>query len=98
MERRIELPITRESVRNIKSGESLLLSGVIYTARDAAHKRLVELVEKGEELPFDIKNSTIYYVGPTPPSRDRPLAPQVRPRATAWMRIRRRSFARAKRE
>ena len=66
MERRIELPITRESVRNIKSGESLLLSGVIYTARDAAHKRLVELVEKGEELPFDIKNSTIYYVGPTP--------------------------------
>ncbi|MGN0808982.1 MAG: Fe-S-containing hydro-lyase [Christensenellales bacterium] len=66
MERRIELPITRESVRNIKSGESLLLSGVIYTARDAAHKRLVELVEKGEELPFDIKDSTIYYVGPTP--------------------------------
>ena len=47
MERRIELPITRESVRSIKSGESLLLSGVIYTARDAAHKRLVELVEKG---------------------------------------------------
>ena len=44
MERRIELPITRESVRSIKSGESLLLSGVIYTARDAAHKRLVELV------------------------------------------------------
>ena len=75
MERRIELPITRESVRNIKSGESLLLSGVIYTARDAAHKRLVELVEKGEELPFDIKNSTIYYVGPTPAKPGQAIGP-----------------------
>lgn len=67
MERRITLPITREMVKTIKSGESVLLSGVIYTARDAAHKRLVELVEKGEPLPFDIKDATIYYVGPTPP-------------------------------
>lgn len=66
MERRIKLPITREIARTIKSGESLLLSGVIYTARDAAHKRLVELIEKGEPLPFDIKDATIYYVGPTP--------------------------------
>ncbi|MBR4435370.1 MAG: Fe-S-containing hydro-lyase [Clostridia bacterium] len=66
MERKITLPITREIARTIKSGESCLLSGVIYTARDAAHKRLVELVEKGEKLPFDIENATIYYVGPTP--------------------------------
>ncbi|MBQ2191322.1 MAG: Fe-S-containing hydro-lyase [Clostridia bacterium] len=66
MERKIKLPITREMARTIKSGESCLLSGVIYTARDAAHKRLVELVEKGEKLPFDIENATIYYVGPTP--------------------------------
>ena len=66
MERRIRLPITREIAKSIKSGESCLLSGVIYTARDAAHKRLVELVEKGEPLPFDIKDATIYYVGPTP--------------------------------
>lgn len=65
-ERRIELPITREMARTIKSGEQILLSGVIYTARDAAHKRLCELVEKGEPLPFDIKDATIYYVGPTP--------------------------------
>ena len=66
MEKRITLPLTREAAREIKSGERLLLSGVIYTARDAAHKRLVELVEKGEKLPFDIENATIYYVGPTP--------------------------------
>ncbi|MBO4383897.1 MAG: Fe-S-containing hydro-lyase [Clostridia bacterium] len=66
MEKRIKLPITRENVRDIKSGDACLLSGVIYTARDAAHKRLVELVEKGEKLPFDLKNATIYYVGPTP--------------------------------
>ena len=66
MERHITLPLTREEARTIKSGEQLLLSGVIYTARDAAHKRLCELVEKGEPLPFDVKNATIYYVGPTP--------------------------------
>lgn len=66
MEKKIDLPITRESVRDIKAGDACLLSGVIYTARDAAHKRLVELVEKGEKLPFDIKDATIYYVGPTP--------------------------------
>lgn len=66
MEKRIQLPITRETARTIKAGEACLLSGVIYTARDAAHKRLVELVDKGEPLPFDIKDATIYYVGPTP--------------------------------
>lgn len=68
MEKRIQLPITRETARTIKAGEACLLSGVIYTARDAAHKRLVELVNKGEPLPFDIKDATIYYVGPTPES------------------------------
>lgn len=66
MEKHIQLPITRETVRTIKSGDACLLSGVIYTARDAAHKRLCELAEKGEPLPFDMENATIYYVGPTP--------------------------------
>ncbi|MBQ3849307.1 MAG: Fe-S-containing hydro-lyase [Clostridia bacterium] len=66
MEKRITLPLTREMARTIKSGDACLLSGVIYTARDAAHKRLVELVESGKPLPFDIKDATIYYVGPTP--------------------------------
>lgn len=66
MEKRINLPITRDMAREIKRGESVLLSGTIYTARDAAHKRLVRLLENGEKLPFDIENATIYYVGPTP--------------------------------
>jgi fumarate hydratase subunit beta len=66
MERKIQLPITREIARTIRSGESCLLSGVIYTARDAAHKRLCELLKEGKPLPFDVKDATIYYVGPTP--------------------------------
>ena len=59
MEKRINLPITRDMAREIKSGESVLLSGTIYTARDAAHKRLVRLLENGEKLPCDIENATI---------------------------------------
>ena len=63
---RITAPLSREGARKLKSGDSCLLSGVIYTARDAAHKRLCELVEQGKELPLDIQNSVIYFVGPTP--------------------------------
>ena len=66
MEKKIVAPLTSDKVKELKAGDSVLLSGVIYTARDAAHKRLVELVDKGEELPFDIKDAVIYYVGPTP--------------------------------
>jgi len=63
---KVTAPITREDARKLKSGDSVLLSGVIYTARDAAHKRLCELVAEGKELPIDIKDAVIYYVGPTP--------------------------------
>lgn len=63
---RIKTPLTREDVRKLKAGDSCLISGVIYTARDAAHKRLCELVQKGEPLPLDIKDNIIYFVGPTP--------------------------------
>ena len=66
MEKRITTPLTAEKVKDLKAGDSILLSGTIYTARDAAHKRLVELLEKGEDLPIDVKDSIIYYVGPTP--------------------------------
>lgn len=62
----LQLPLTREQTRKLHSGDSCLLSGVIYTARDAAHKRLCELVAQGKELPLDMKDATIYYVGPTP--------------------------------
>ena len=62
----ITLPLTREKARELKAGDSCLLSGVIYTARDAAHKRLCALADEGKELPFPVKDATIYYVGPTP--------------------------------
>ena len=62
----VKVPLSREDARKLKSGDSCLLSGVIYTARDAAHKRLCALVEEGKELPFDIRDSVIYFVGPTP--------------------------------
>lgn len=62
----IKTPLTREDVKKLKAGDSCLISGVIYTARDAAHKRLCELVAEGKELPLEIKDSVIYFVGPTP--------------------------------
>ena len=62
----ITLPLTREKARELKAGDSCLLSGIIYTARDAAHKRLCALADEGKELPFPVKDATIYYVGPTP--------------------------------
>ena len=63
---RLTAPFDRETARTLKSGDSVLLSGVIYTARDAAHKRLCELVAAGKEPPLDMQGATIYYVGPTP--------------------------------
>ena len=62
----VKTPLSREDARRLKSGDSVLLTGVIYTARDAAHKRLCELVAQGKELPMDVKDSVIYFVGPTP--------------------------------
>ncbi|BDR73860.1 hydro-lyase, Fe-S type, tartrate/fumarate subfamily, beta region [Clostridium tetani] len=66
MEKKITTPLTAEKVKGLKAGDSVLISGVIYTSRDAGHKRLVDLLDKGEELPVDLKDQIIYYVGPTP--------------------------------
>ncbi|WP_032120439.1 Fe-S-containing hydro-lyase [Clostridium amazonitimonense] len=66
MEKRISTPLTEEKVKDLKAGDSVLISGIIYTARDAAHKRLVDLMDKGEELPIDLRDAIIYYVGPSP--------------------------------
>ena len=62
----IKTPLTREMVKTLKAGDSCLISGVIYTARDAAHKRLCELAAEGKELPLDVQDSIMYFVGPTP--------------------------------
>lgn len=66
MEKHIQLPLTEELARTLKAGDQVFLSGTIYTSRDAGHKRMCEALERGEELPFDPRNATIYYVGPTP--------------------------------
>lgn len=66
MEHRITLPIVKEKAASLKAGDTVYLTGTIYTARDAAHKRIIEMLQKGENLPFDIENAVIYYVGPTP--------------------------------
>lgn len=66
MEKKITLPITEEAIADLKAGDSVLLTGTILTGRDAAHKRLFELIEKSEPLPVDIKGELIYYVGPAP--------------------------------
>jgi fumarate hydratase subunit beta len=67
MDRRVTTPLTDEVIESLHSGDHLLVNGIIYTGRDAAHKRLVELVDKGEPLPIDIKGQIVYFVGPTPP-------------------------------
>lgn len=64
--KRIVTPLTDEVVRDLRAGDAVLISGVIYQARDAAHKRLVALIEAGEELPFDLQGAVIYYMGPSP--------------------------------
>lgn len=66
MAKRITTPLTAEKTKDLKAGDDVLISGVIYTGRDAAHKRLVELVKEGKQLPVDLKNAIIYYVGPAP--------------------------------
>lgn len=69
----INTPLTADAAGKLKAGDSVLITGVIYTARDAAHKRLVETLERGEPLPVDIKDQIIYYVGPTPAKPGRPI-------------------------
>lgn len=73
MEYRIKEPFTTEKFAELKAGDTALLTGTIYTARDAAHKRIIEMLDKGETLPFELKDSVIYYVGPTPAKPGLPI-------------------------
>ena len=73
MDKIINLPLTDEILQELKAGDNLLLNGVIYVARDAAHKRMVEALDQGKALPFDIKGQTIYYMGPSPARPGRPI-------------------------
>lgn len=73
MVKKVKLPLTEETLTELKAGDNVLLSGILYVARDAAHKRMAEALEKGESLPFDIKGQTLYYMGPSPASPGRPI-------------------------
>ena len=66
MEKHLTLPMDDETIKSLRSGDMLYLTGTIYTARDAAHKRMYDTLQKGEELPYDIEGSFVYYLGPTP--------------------------------
>ena len=69
----LKTPLTDDDVVNLRIGDRVSISGIIYTARDAAHKRLAELIDDGKELPFDIRDQIIYYVGPSPARPGRPI-------------------------
>lgn len=70
---RVETPLTHEVVESLKTGDPVLINGVLYAARDAAHKRMAESIRKEEPLPFDLSGQIIYYVGPTPPKPGAPI-------------------------
>lgn len=72
MDYHIKTPITNE-IENLKIGDSVYISGTIYVARDAAHKRMQEILDQGKELPFELKNNIIYYMGPSPAREGRPI-------------------------
>ena len=73
MDKHITTPITAEVSETLKAGDYVYITGTIYVARDAAHKRMIEALNRGEELPIDIKDSTIYYMGPSPAREGRPI-------------------------
>ena len=73
MEKRINTPITEEVTKELHSGDYVYITGYMYVARDAAHKRMIETLNQGKELPIDIKDSTIYYMGPSPAREGRPI-------------------------
>ena len=73
MERHITVPVAKEEIQDLRAGDYVYLTGVIYTARDAAHKRMDEALSERKELPLDIKNQMIYYMGPSPAREGRPI-------------------------
>lgn len=73
MVKKVMLPLTDETLKDLKAGDNILLTGVMYVGRDAAHKRLVEALDQGKPLPFDIKGQTIYFMGPSPAKPGKPI-------------------------
>jgi fumarate hydratase subunit beta len=71
--KKIQTPITKEDIATLRAGDIVYINGIIFTGRDAAHKKMVESIIKNEVLPFDLVNQVIYYVGPTPSKPNRPI-------------------------
>jgi len=73
MDKRIKAPIDKETAKSLRAGDYVYIDGIIYTARDAAHKRMIEALEKGESLPIEMEGTIIYYMGPSPAREGRPI-------------------------
>lgn len=73
MDKKINVPLSKEDASSLRTGDYVYLTGTVYTARDAAHKRMDEALAKGEELPFDVNGNVIYYMGPSPAREGRPI-------------------------
>lgn len=73
MDRYIQAPISEEEAKSLRAGDYVYITGTIYTARDAAHKRMQEALDAGQKLPFDVKGNVIYYMGPSPAREGRPI-------------------------
>ena len=73
MVKKVPLPLTDETLKDLKAGDNILLTGVMYVGRDAAHKRLIEALDQGKPLPFDITGQTIYFMGPSPAKPGKPI-------------------------
>ena len=89
MEKHIKLPLTQENIAGLRAGDYVYLTGELYTARDAAHKRITETLDAGGTLPFEIVGQTIYYMGLLPQGRGVSLAPPDRQPPAAWINTRR---------
>ena len=88
-EYKIDTSELRKYCGRLRAGDRVLLSGTVYTSRDAAHKRICALLDSGEELPFELKNAAVYYAGPTPTKPGMLSAAVVRLLRAAWMSMRR---------
>ena len=87
MNKTIQVPLSEEDINTLKAGDYVYLSGIIYTARDAAHKRMYESMHKGESLPIELNGNVLYYLGPSPQERDRLLVLQGLLQAVVWISI-----------
>ena len=90
MDKRITTPITEEITKDLKAGDYVYITGTIYVARDAAHKRMIEALDRGEQLPIEIENATIYYMGPSPAREGRQSVLPDRQQQAGWTNMHRR--------